>query len=303
MLHQRLPRHDPRLARGDRQRLEARRRRRPAGRTAHRDAVLQLHGGGQRHRAASSACWRRRLRPRPAGRGDRRDRPGRGRHQRGQLQWLRAPGRAVRASTTCCSSSTTSRWAAAAPGRSSASSRPGSRPTSSRLSKSISGYGLPMALTLLKPELDVWEPGRAQRHLPRQQPGVRHRHRRPAGVLVRRRRSSTAVAEKTKLIAEHPGRPGQQPPRRRGRHPRPRASPRAWCSPTRPPAARVSPRRSSAGLLIETSGPESEVVKLMPPLTITPDELDEGLRHPDRRPSTEVARRASADATAMEAAK
>ena len=27
------------------------------------------------------------------------------------------------------------------------------------LSKSISGYGIPMALTLLKPELDVWEPG------------------------------------------------------------------------------------------------------------------------------------------------
>lgn len=27
------------------------------------------------------------------------------------------------------------------------------------LSKSISGYGLPMALTLLKPHLDIWEPG------------------------------------------------------------------------------------------------------------------------------------------------
>ncbi|HYO33627.1 MAG TPA: diaminobutyrate--2-oxoglutarate transaminase, partial [Nocardioidaceae bacterium] len=27
------------------------------------------------------------------------------------------------------------------------------------LSKSISGYGLPMALTLIRPELDVWEPG------------------------------------------------------------------------------------------------------------------------------------------------
>src|SRR5439155_507339 len=27
------------------------------------------------------------------------------------------------------------------------------------LSKSLSGYGLPFAVTLLKPELDVWEPG------------------------------------------------------------------------------------------------------------------------------------------------
>ncbi|MDT3400498.1 diaminobutyrate--2-oxoglutarate transaminase, partial [Streptomyces sp. B1866] len=31
------------------------------------------------------------------------------------------------------------------------------------------------------------------------------------------------------------------------------------------------------GLLLETSGPHGEVVKLLPPLTITPDELDEGL--------------------------
>src|SRR5690606_29528172 len=27
------------------------------------------------------------------------------------------------------------------------------------LSKSISGYGLPMAITLIRPELDIWEPG------------------------------------------------------------------------------------------------------------------------------------------------
>ncbi len=37
-------------------------------------------------------------------------------------------------------------------------------------------------------------------------------------------------------------------------------------------------RAFELGLLIETSGPESEVVKLLPALTITPEELDEGLR-------------------------
>ncbi len=31
------------------------------------------------------------------------------------------------------------------------------------------------------------------------------------------------------------------------------------------------------GPLVETSGPEGEVVKLLPPLTVTGDELDEGL--------------------------
>ena len=43
-------------------------------------------------------------------------------------------------------------------------------------------------------------------------------------------------------------------------------------------AGRVAGRAFELGLLIETSGPESEVVKLLPALTITPDELDEGLR-------------------------
>ena len=35
----------------------------------------------------------------------------------------------------------------------------GIKPDMITLSKSISGYGMPLALTLLKPELDIWEPG------------------------------------------------------------------------------------------------------------------------------------------------
>jgi acetylornithine/succinyldiaminopimelate/putrescine aminotransferase len=31
------------------------------------------------------------------------------------------------------------------------------------------------------------------------------------------------------------------------------------------------------GLLVETAGPRSEVVKLLPPLTVTDEELDQGL--------------------------
>ncbi|WP_189301159.1 aminotransferase class III-fold pyridoxal phosphate-dependent enzyme, partial [Streptomyces cinerochromogenes] len=42
-------------------------------------------------------------------------------------------------------------------------------------------------------------------------------------------------------------------------------------------ASRVARRAFDLGLLIETSGPEGEVVKLLPALTITPEELDEGL--------------------------
>jgi len=43
-------------------------------------------------------------------------------------------------------------------------------------------------------------------------------------------------------------------------------------------ASAVAKRAFELGLLIETSGPEGEVVKLLPALTITPEELDEGLR-------------------------
>ena len=43
-------------------------------------------------------------------------------------------------------------------------------------------------------------------------------------------------------------------------------------------ASEVCARAFELGLLLETSGPQSEVVKLLPPLTITPEELDEGLR-------------------------
>jgi diaminobutyrate-2-oxoglutarate transaminase len=43
-------------------------------------------------------------------------------------------------------------------------------------------------------------------------------------------------------------------------------------------AGRVCARAFELGLLLETSGPESEVVKLLPPLTVSADELDEGLR-------------------------
>jgi len=56
------------------------------------------------------------------------------------------------------------------------------------LSKSIGGYGLPMALTLIRPDLDIWQPGehngtfrgRPARLLAGRQAGTRHPGQRPA---------------------------------------------------------------------------------------------------------------------------
>ncbi|GAA2408864.1 diaminobutyrate--2-oxoglutarate transaminase [Streptomyces glaucosporus] len=144
------------------------------------------------------------------------------------------------------------------------------------VSKSISGYGLPMALTLFRPELDVWEPG---------EHNGTFRGNNPAFVtataalnaywtddqtekqtLTRGEQVETALRA---IAAEH----GDEVADVRGRglvwglefHDRSRAG-------------AVASRAFELGLLIETSGPQSEVVKLLPALTISPEELDEGLR-------------------------
>ena len=62
------------------------------------------------------------------------------------------------------------------------------------LSKSLSGFGLPMSVLLIRPDRDVWGPGRAQRHLPRQQPRLRHRPGGAGQVLDHAPRCRTTYA-------------------------------------------------------------------------------------------------------------
>ncbi|MFE3580148.1 diaminobutyrate--2-oxoglutarate transaminase [Streptomyces vinaceus] len=143
------------------------------------------------------------------------------------------------------------------------------------LSKSISGYGLPMSLCLFKPELDLWEPGEHNGTFRGNNPAfvtataalqtywgdgvLRER------TLVQGGRVESALRE---LCAEH-GRLGAA---YRGRG-------LVWGIEftQKERAAEVCRRAFGHGLLIETSGPEGEVVKLLPPLTVSRDELDEGL--------------------------
>ena len=55
------------------------------------------------------------------------------------------------------------------------------------------------------------------------------------------------------------------------------AWPGDWRSRRAELARKVCTAAFERGLLVETAGPDGEVVKLMPPLTITDDELAEGL--------------------------
>lgn len=146
------------------------------------------------------------------------------------------------------------------------------------LSKSVGGYGLPMSLTLFKPELDIWEPG---------EHNGTFRGNNPAFVTAtaaleaywadggddmeaQTRSRGDQVETVLKEIGAEQG-PALADHRGRGL---------AWglefTEPTR--ASRICARAFELGLLLETSGPQSEVVKLLPALTITPEELDEGLR-------------------------
>ncbi|MBT2451904.1 diaminobutyrate--2-oxoglutarate transaminase [Streptomyces sp. ISL-43] len=143
------------------------------------------------------------------------------------------------------------------------------------LSKSISGYGLPMSLCLFKPELDLWEPGEHNGTFRGNNPAfvtataaletywgdsvLRER------TLVQGGRIESALRE---LCGEHA---------RLGATYRGRGLVWGVEFTHKERAAEVCRRAFEHGLLVETSGPEGQVVKLLPPLTVTGDELDEGL--------------------------
>ncbi|MGW0704204.1 diaminobutyrate--2-oxoglutarate transaminase [Streptomyces sp. NPDC002867] len=142
------------------------------------------------------------------------------------------------------------------------------------VSKSISGYGLPMSLCLFRPELDVWEPG---------EHNGTFRGNNPAFVTAAAAlnaywtddkmeqrtlaHAQTIEAALRDTATHHSG----SAYRGRGM---------VWGLELSDPrhAGRAARRAFELGLLIETSGAHGEVLKLLPPLTIATDELDQGLR-------------------------
>ncbi|MEU8894089.1 diaminobutyrate--2-oxoglutarate transaminase [Streptomyces sp. NPDC048442] len=142
------------------------------------------------------------------------------------------------------------------------------------LSKSISGYGLPMALCLFRPELDVWEPGEHngtfRGHNPAFVTAAAALHSYWSDDKLERQTLAHAQLIDAALrdtVTQHSG----SAYRGRGM---------AWGLELSDPehASRAARRAFELGLLVETSGARGQVVKLLPPLTITPDELDRGLR-------------------------
>lgn len=149
----------------------------------------------------------------------------------------------------------------------------GIQPDLVTLSKSLSGLGLPMALLLIKPEFDVWKPGEHNgtfrgNNLAFKTAKVSLEKYWSDDSLMRdvgRRntRVSKALHDMARMVA--------------GATVKGRGLFMGLNVRSAKLAASVSQKCFQNGLIIETCGPECKILKLLPPLTISDEQLEEGL--------------------------
>lgn len=151
----------------------------------------------------------------------------------------------------------------------------GIRPDIVCLSKSIGGYGLPMALTLIKPELDVWAPGEHNGTFRGNNLGFIAATEALSywetdafsnDVMRKAKRVRTFLEEQVKLY-----------PQLRGEV-RGKGFIQGIAFADAKKAELLCEAAFKRGVIMETSGPDSEVAKLMPPLTIDNEVLEQGLQ-------------------------
>ncbi|TFD81599.1 diaminobutyrate--2-oxoglutarate transaminase [Cryobacterium sp. Sr8] len=143
------------------------------------------------------------------------------------------------------------------------------------LSKSISGYGLPMALTLIRPELDIWAPGEHNGTFRGISPAFA-----TAAEAIRLYWSDDALERSTLARGETVQARFAAIAARYPEHAlvaKGRGLARGLQFADGDLAGRVCAEAFTRGLLMETSGPEGEVMKVLPALTITDEELERGL--------------------------
>ncbi|MCH8530120.1 MAG: diaminobutyrate--2-oxoglutarate transaminase [Saccharospirillum sp.] len=150
----------------------------------------------------------------------------------------------------------------------------GIKPDIVTLSKSLSGYGLPFAITLMRPELDQWEPG---------EHNGTFRGNNLAFVTARValkeywqddkfaneiQQKAEILEQRFSVIIKRFG--GEYSLKGRGMM-------RGISTPNGDIAEQICKEAFANGLIIETSGPWSEVVKCLCPLTIPVEDLNKGL--------------------------
>lgn len=150
----------------------------------------------------------------------------------------------------------------------------GIKPDIVTLSKSLSGYGLPFAITLMRPELDQWEPGehngtfrgnnlafvtaRVALEEYWQDDNFAKEIQQKAEILEKR---FSAIINRFGSDFSLKG----------------RGMMRGIATPNGDIAEQICKEAFANGLIIETSGPWSEVVKCLCPLTIPVEDLNKGL--------------------------
>ncbi|MGF6929485.1 diaminobutyrate-2-oxoglutarate transaminase [Chitinophaga sp. W2I13] len=141
------------------------------------------------------------------------------------------------------------------------------------LSKSISGFGLPLSLILLKPELDIWKPGEHNGTFRSNNLALCT----AIGALDFWRTNSLekSILSNATLITDKLNRLLNESPLVIAV----RGIGMMWGIEMESTAAAkgISSELFRKGLMIEVCGPEDTVLKILPPLTITPHYLEEGL--------------------------
>lgn len=140
------------------------------------------------------------------------------------------------------------------------------------LAKSLSGFGIPLAAVLIRPEHDVWQ---AAEH------NGTFRGNNHAFVTARLAVAkfwsdgdfSASIESKSRAV----GAVLDSLQHRTGRLRKGRGLMQGLRCLKAESAAKIQERCLEAGLLLERSGPHDEVLKLMPPLTIEDEVLEEGL--------------------------
>ena len=140
------------------------------------------------------------------------------------------------------------------------------------LSKSLSGYGLPFAITMMRPELDQWQPGKHN--------GTFRGHNlamvtatEALNTYWRTDELSQSVIAKGKIIRKALQDLAQLSPGEvRGR-----GMIQGIQFDDLELASQISQAAFENGLIIETAGPQDEVLKVLPALTIEESTLREGL--------------------------
>lgn len=142
------------------------------------------------------------------------------------------------------------------------------------LSKSLSGYGLPLSVTLIKPEYDIWQPGEHNGTFR----GNNHAFITATAALDywKDEKFEQGILEKSEIVREFLTKIVSDYPEIKGEV-RGRGLMIGIASEVDGFAEKVATLAFEKGLIMETAGPNDEVFKLFPALTIPKNDLQKGL--------------------------